>query len=241
MIHNNSCHPNEHKKAGINYLINRMNSYPITPKNKTQEKYIINQMLTNNGYKQLETYQKQKQTPHNNENTKWATFTYFGPATRTITKLFRNTNIKIAYKTHNTLKRHLVHKPPETDTYNKSGVYMLKCKECPLKYVGQTGRTFKIRFNEHMHDIKYNKYNSKYAQHILDTGHQYGTINQTMDILHIANKGQKLNTLEKFEIYKLKLDGLHLNDACTVTQNPIFDTLIRHNSTETPCLPQNNT
>jgi hypothetical protein len=29
ITHNDSCHPYEHKKAAINYLINRMKQYPL--------------------------------------------------------------------------------------------------------------------------------------------------------------------------------------------------------------------
>jgi hypothetical protein len=38
ILHNNSCRPNEHKRSAINYLINRMNTYHLTPENKDQEK-----------------------------------------------------------------------------------------------------------------------------------------------------------------------------------------------------------
>jgi hypothetical protein len=61
---------------------------------------------------------------------------------RAITKLFKNTNIAIAYKTNNTIRNHLKPILPKTDTYNQSDVYQLKCNGCPLKYIGQTGRTF---------------------------------------------------------------------------------------------------
>jgi hypothetical protein len=63
IIHNNSCHPNEHKRSGINYLINRMNIYQLTPENKVQEEAIINQILTSNGYQQHTTHQKHKHNP----------------------------------------------------------------------------------------------------------------------------------------------------------------------------------
>jgi hypothetical protein len=33
MIHSMSCHPIEHKFAGINYLMNRITTYPITKQN----------------------------------------------------------------------------------------------------------------------------------------------------------------------------------------------------------------
>jgi hypothetical protein len=52
IIHNNSCHPNEHKRSAINYLINCMNTYHLTPESKAQENTIINEILTNNGYEQ---------------------------------------------------------------------------------------------------------------------------------------------------------------------------------------------
>jgi hypothetical protein len=46
-------------------------------------------------------------TTENNTKTKWETFTYVGPDTRILTKLFRNTHLKIAYKTTNTLQHNL--------------------------------------------------------------------------------------------------------------------------------------
>jgi hypothetical protein len=90
-----------------------------------------------------------------------------------------------------------------TDIYNRSDVYLLKCDKCPLKYVGQIGRTLRTRFKEHIHDMRNNRPHSKYAQHILDAGHKYGVIDQIMEVLHVENKGCRLNTLERFEIYKL--------------------------------------
>jgi hypothetical protein len=50
------------------------------------------------------------------------TFTYRGRETRTITRLLKNTNIRIAYKTMNTLQNHLRPKNNTTDIYNKSGI-----------------------------------------------------------------------------------------------------------------------
>jgi hypothetical protein len=45
-------------------------------------------------------------------------------------------------------------KDNKEDIYNLSGVYQLQCADCPLRYVGQIGRTFKVRFKEHIRDIK---------------------------------------------------------------------------------------
>jgi hypothetical protein len=89
-----------------------MKIYPLTQGNKDQERVIIQQILRENGCQQQIAYPKQKHKPptsipHDRQKTKWATFTYYGPDTRTIKKLFRNTDIKIAYNTTNAIKHHL--------------------------------------------------------------------------------------------------------------------------------------
>jgi hypothetical protein len=108
----------------------------------------------------------------------------------------------VSFRTTNTIQNHLKPKEKTIDAYNQSGVYQLKCNDCPLKYVGQTGRIFKVRYKEHIQAIKTkDKKNSNYAQHILDTEYTNGTAYQTLEILHTEKKGQSLNTLERFQIY----------------------------------------
>jgi hypothetical protein len=74
------------------------------------------------------------------------------------------------------------------------------CKDCELKYIGQTERTFRTRYKEHIREIKTNGQKSKFAQHILDTTHNYDTIEQTMEILHLEKKGKMLSALESYHI-----------------------------------------
>jgi hypothetical protein len=62
---------------------------------------------------------------------------------------------------------------------NSSGVYKLKCLTCEQMYVGQTGGSFRSRYEEHINDIRHNKGKSLYAQHILQHNHEYGLIDNT--------------------------------------------------------------
>ena len=78
----------------------------------------------------------------------------------------------------------------------------MTCKDCDLKYVGQTGHNFRTRYKEHIREIKTNGQKSKFAQHIMDTVHNYH-IEKTMEKLHIEKKGKMLNAIESFHIYKL--------------------------------------
>jgi hypothetical protein len=87
----------------------------------------------------------------------------------------------------------------------------MKCLDCPLKYIGQTGRTFKIRYKEHVQAIRNNNVNSGYSDHILNIGHTYGTVTDTTDIIKQGEKGKHLNTFEKYHIHKISENNLHVD------------------------------
>jgi hypothetical protein len=86
----------------------------------------------------------------------------------------------------------------------------MKCRDCPLKYIGQTGRIFNIRHEEHIHAIRNNSRNSGYSNHILNTGHTYGTL---MDAIKTGRKANISNILEQYHIYRTSKDDLHINDT----------------------------
>jgi len=48
---------------------------------------------------------KKKVQVQRTEKTKWAKFTYIGRETRFITKAFKNTKVRIAFTTDNTIKK----------------------------------------------------------------------------------------------------------------------------------------
>jgi hypothetical protein len=194
----------EHKNSAIRFLANRMNTYPISANNKRKEWQHIETILINNNYPQyIHKNNKRKLNKNTTNNTKkeeW-TFTYIGKETR-IAKLFRNTDMKIAYRTTNTIENHLREKRQD-NIYNKSGMYQLKCGGCPKKYVGQTGRNFQTRYKEHIQSVRSNNSNSRYEQHLLESQHSYGPLEDTM-VLHLNKKGQLMIKWEQFHIYPTK-------------------------------------
>jgi hypothetical protein len=112
-----SCHPTEHKFAGINYLINGITTYPLTKHNFDIEKHNINHLLKTNGYHYLDATKliQSKQLRTKNQNSKdiitdtitshkkWAVFTCIGRDTKFITKLFKEFNINTTFQTKNTI------------------------------------------------------------------------------------------------------------------------------------------
>jgi hypothetical protein len=101
----------------------------------------------------------------------------------------------------------------------------MKRLDCPLKYVGQTGRIFNTGYKEHVQVIRNSNNNVGYSNHILNTGHTYGTINDTIDIIRKRKKRKDLSTLEKCHIHKISKNNLHMNDTYNDIYNPIFETL----------------
>ena len=58
------------------------------------------------------------------QKNRWAKFTYCGKETRMITKLFKNTDVKVTYRTKNNLGKLLKpHNIPAPNKYEKNGVY----------------------------------------------------------------------------------------------------------------------
>jgi hypothetical protein len=99
-----------------------------------------------------------------------------------------------------------------------------------MKYIGQTGRSFRTRFSEHFRDYKHNIHKSKFAQHLLNSGHSIGPIDDIMGIIYTTNKGRLMDTIERFYIHKETHMYNQINDKNTVKPNFIFDTLIHKNT-----------
>jgi len=68
---------------------------------------------------------------------KWVTFTYFIPLVRKISNIFRQNELKIAFRATNTIQQQLNAKQTHDDPI---GIYELKCKTCNKEYVGQSDR-----------------------------------------------------------------------------------------------------
>jgi hypothetical protein len=96
-----------------------------------------------------------------------------------------------------------------------------------MKYVGQTGRSFRIRFQEHFRDFKYGNRKSKFATHLLDNRHAIGDIENTMEITHVTNKEKLMDTMEKFYIYRETKLNNKINGKLTIKSNVIFETIVQ--------------
>ena len=94
--------------------------------------------------------------------------------------------------------------------------------------MGQTGRSFFERFNEHTPTTLTNIKNSNFPQHIINEGHSYINFNDNLQPMHICNKGRLMDIWEEFEILKaVKLKPeCGLNEKVIIKDNPLLNTAI---------------
>jgi hypothetical protein len=186
-MHFTSIHTNEHKLAVYRYHVERMFNLPLKTVQQKREWSTILHIAQQNGIPHTVIYKLRHQiehktkrtTPRDSKNKKWAAFTYISPQIRKVTNIFRNTNIRIAYKCRNTIAN-LIKTPRDhrTPSHNKWGIYQLSCNTSNLPYVGQTSHSLNIRFQEHIRYIRYNNPQSAYTLHILQNQHKYSHMNK---------------------------------------------------------------
>jgi hypothetical protein len=139
MIHNNSCHPYEHKLAGINFIMNRIMKYPMSQQKTNEEIAIGQQLLNANGYNYIDIKEEINKKKCNNSKSiqyekkeltikeKRSTFTYVGKDILPITKLLNKFQVKTAFKTNNTLAKHLIYtkktSKPQNQIFMKNMVF----------------------------------------------------------------------------------------------------------------------
>jgi ribosomal protein L31 len=68
----------------------------------------------------------------------------------------------------------------------------------------------------------------KEASHILQFSHDYGPIENTMNILKTVNKDMYLDIIERFHIYKTSKVKPIINEQHVDEYNRLFEILLKH-------------
>jgi hypothetical protein len=70
----------------------------------------------------------------------------------------------------------------------------------------------------------------KFIKQILDERHEYGTINETLEVVKVIDKGPIMDIHESsIYIYKHNKMGKHFNEQHNITSNVLFDLLLKQN------------
>jgi len=227
--------PWDHNRAAFTHYINGALTLPITEQARTQEWQNICNIAQQNGFpikviqsiKEKEIAKQNKRPTRKNEekteqinNKKLVTFTYHSPLIRKVTNLFKNTGTGIAFRASNTIYQQLVQK---TGNKNPSGIYEIKCNTCGMNYVGRSGRPITTRHKEHIRYIKNNNLASAYAVHILNNRHEYGTTENTMQLIKPCRNSSKMNYWKNMYIQIYCQHSKLIEEQQVNEPNPLFE------------------
>jgi hypothetical protein len=74
------------------------------------------------------------------------------------------------------------------------------CQSCHKVYIEQTGTNLIKRYEEHVRNIRHNKEESAFAQHVLNEGHLCGPMGQIMDMVEYVTSGSIINIKENYYV-----------------------------------------
>lgn len=81
-------------------------------------------------------------------------------------------------------------------------------------------------------DIGFTQTKWKYAQHISECKHEYGTVENTVYIIRTAQKGRYLDAFMRFSIYKASTSNFVLNGQHDIDSNVPFILIINRDKTK---------
>lgn len=158
-----SFHPPAHKIGVTDTLLTRALRLSDEDHLENEIKYTIKILEENNYPRKMIEYRlkkvKNKMQYNNNNNSldepvKRIILPWAGETTTKIARfLERKLEMKIGYIPGPKLSRMLTNTKEKPRTIN-CGIYSIQCSNCPAKYIGETGRDYTTRIQEHIHAIR---------------------------------------------------------------------------------------
>ena len=180
----NSNHPTQHKISCIRSLFNRIDTHCNTEQAKqTERKYLFSTFMKNNYprnfvNKILTKIRNKQQSNIPDEQPEQSrtriTLPYINSTSEMTARLLQPFNIDVAHKPAHKLRSYFTkHKDKTASKQTKNAIYMIPCRDCPQRYIGQTSKKIETRTTEHKNAIKRYDYKSLPAAHTYDNCHTF--------------------------------------------------------------------
>lgn len=207
--------PIQHKMAAFHSMAFRLCKLPLSLGNfKTEYEYILQSALLN-GYNKIDIDRIIKKHSDkirkNNLSTLFSQskkeemmrvrLTFAPKITNKLKNTFKRQNLQIVYSTQNKLCTLFETTKDKIEKNEKSGIYEITCENCPAKYYGQTRRSVKTRYKEHLRAIKIkNIADSAVAVHAVNNKH-WNFDDSNVELIKPVSDPRYLDAYESFFIY----------------------------------------
>jgi hypothetical protein len=98
----------------------------------------------------------------------------------------------------------------------------INMQTCKHKYIGQTSIELKQRYQEHTRYIRNNNPQSAFALHILDKKHEYGIIEEIMELVKSIKNTRLLIPFEQFYIQNHHQENKLITEQHPGEHNPLI-------------------
>ena len=93
---------------------------------------------------------------------------FFQKVTNPLTTILQKRNIHVVTRNHNTLMDNLCNYKDKENPISTPGIYQISCKDCDMKYRGQSRRPIKERIKEHKTNNRHT-WKSSVSEHIIES------------------------------------------------------------------------
>ncbi|KAL9972266.1 hypothetical protein ACROYT_G018545 [Oculina patagonica] len=102
-----------------------------------------------------------------------STLPYIKGTSETIARILQPYNIRVAHKPITTLRHLLTNVKDRDEPNNRQGaIYKIKCSDCQVSYIGETGRNLTTRLTEHKRATRNGDVNNHISEHHRLTKHK---------------------------------------------------------------------
>jgi len=130
--------------------------------------------------------------------------TYAPNITNKLKNTFENFNIRMVHSNDKKLRTVLGSTKDKIHATEKSGIYQINCSTCDAKYIGQTRRSLKKRFDEHHRSVKNKETDKAIAAHIFDLDntapHKIISFDENVKLIKQVTNPIKLDAYESIYI-----------------------------------------
>ena len=172
-----SHHPFSHKRAVVRTLSSRASTHSSSQYDQIKEMSHVTSALKMNGYPLsfIQSSQSSRMVPPSStpEYRACAVIPYIHGVSECISRILTPLRIRVCYKPFQTFRQLLSRPKDRIPDLQRSGVvYKIPCADCPVVYIGQTGRRLCQRLSEHKRAVRTADFSSSaLAEHAWSASH----------------------------------------------------------------------
>jgi len=154
------------------------------------------------------------------------TIPFFRGVSEKISRILRRHEFQVSYHPGTKVSAMVSTQKDKVDPQDREGIYKVNCSTCSKTYIGETGRSFKVRLKEHQAALRNAKPNSSaLALHVIEGTDQDHIIDwDNSHLIDFESRYWNRKYKEAIYINKHKTNSLNLDAGLEI--NPIWKTTL---------------